>query len=45
MWSFEAKFVLYRSITNNLKKIIERQKVIAFIWELTELVKRGHIGR
>ena len=28
MWCFEAKFVLYRSITNYFKKIIEREEVI-----------------
>ena len=44
VWSSEAKFVLYRGIANNLKKIVEGEEVIAFIWELTELVERGHIS-
>ena len=42
--SFKAKFILYRDITNNLKKIIKRKKVIIFIQELIELIERGHIS-
>jgi hypothetical protein len=35
----KAEFVLNRCITNYLKKIVEREELIAFIWKLTKLVK------
>ena len=40
----KAKFILNRFITNYLKKIVEREEVIAFIWKLTKLVK-GYYGK
>jgi hypothetical protein len=39
MWSSKAKFVLYRGVTNHFEKIVEGEEVIAFDWELTELMK------
>jgi hypothetical protein len=43
IWSFEAKFVLNRCIANNLKKIIEREKVVSLNWKLTEFMKRCYV--
>jgi hypothetical protein len=44
---FKAEFarLLNRYITNYLKKIVEREKVIAFIWKLTKLVRDAIIKR
>jgi hypothetical protein len=39
MWSSKAKLVLYRGVTNHFEKIVEGEEVIAFDWELTELIK------
>jgi hypothetical protein len=39
MWIFEAKLVLYRGVTNYFEKIVEREEVIAFDWELAELME------
>ena len=38
----EAEFMLYRCITNNLKKIVEREEEIALKWKLTKLVEGGY---
>jgi hypothetical protein len=34
--------MLNKYITNNLKKIVERDKVVFLNWELVELVKRRY---
>jgi hypothetical protein len=39
MWSSKAKLGLYRGVTNHFEKIVEGEEVIAFDWELTELMK------
>jgi hypothetical protein len=42
IWCFKAKFMLNKCIANNLKKIVERDKVVSLNWELAELVKRRY---
>jgi hypothetical protein len=37
--------MLYRCITNNLKKIVEREEEIALKWKLTKLVEGGYKDR
>jgi hypothetical protein len=34
--------MLYRYITNNLKKIVEREEEIALKWKLTKLVEGSY---
>jgi hypothetical protein len=37
--------MLYRCITNNLKKIVKQEEEIALKWKLTKLVEGGHKDR
>ena len=37
--------MLYRCITNNLKKIVEREEEIALKWKLMKLVEGGYKDR
>ena len=39
IWCFEAKFVLYGSVTNHFEKIVKSEKVIALNWVLTNLME------
>ena len=34
--------MLYKCITNNLKKIVEREEEIALKWKLTKLIEGGY---
>jgi hypothetical protein len=38
----EAELMLYRCITNNLRKIVEREEEITLKWQLTKLVEGSY---